>query len=138
MNKSLNEKVKEYADLKAQADSIAEQLTALKEEIVEAMGDEDEFTADDGTIAKINAKETFKYVDEPAMINWLKSNGYAQYVIEKVNTTPMNKELKKRNCGIDIKLTPSGAQFLHFEMDIQGDHLEFLPALAVQKMLQWS
>ena len=40
----------------------------------------------------------------------------------------MNKELKKRNCGIDIKLTPSGAQFLHFEMDIQGDRLEFLPA----------
>lgn len=95
MNKSLNEKVKEYADLKAQADSIAEQLTALKEEIVEAMGDEDEFTADDGTVAKINAKETFKYVDEASMVKWLKNNGYSQFVVEKVNTTPMNKELKK-------------------------------------------
>ena len=40
----------------------------------------------------------------------------------------MVNELKKRDCGINIKLTPSGAQFLHFEMDIQGDHLEFLPA----------
>ena len=40
----------------------------------------------------------------------------------------MIQELKKRDCGINIKLIPSGAQFLHFEMDIQGDHLEFLPA----------
>ena len=30
----------------------------------------------------------------------------------------MVNELKKRDCGINIKLTPSGAQFLHFEMDI--------------------
>ena len=40
----------------------------------------------------------------------------------------MKSELKKRDCDIKIKLTPSGTQFLHFEMDIQGDHLDFLPA----------
>ena len=40
----------------------------------------------------------------------------------------MNNKLQKRDCDIKIKLTPSGAQFLHFEMDIQGDHLDFLPA----------
>lgn len=40
----------------------------------------------------------------------------------------MKTELKKRDCDIKIKLTPSGTQFLHFEMDIQGDHLDFLPA----------
>ena len=40
----------------------------------------------------------------------------------------MINDLKKRDCDIKIKLTPSGTQFLHFEMDIQGDHLEFLPA----------
>lgn len=40
----------------------------------------------------------------------------------------MMTELKKRDCDIKIKLTPSGTQFLHFEMDIQGDHLDFLPA----------
>ena len=43
----------------------------------------------------------------------------------------MIKALKKRDCGINIKLTPSGAQFLHVEMDIQGEHLEFLPASTV-------
>ena len=40
----------------------------------------------------------------------------------------MKNELKKRDCDIKIKLTPSGTQYLHFEMDIQGDHLDFLPA----------
>ena len=43
----------------------------------------------------------------------------------------MMTELKKRDCDIKIKLTPSGTQFLHFEMDIQGDHLDFLPASTV-------
>ena len=43
----------------------------------------------------------------------------------------MINELKKRDCDIRIKLTPSGAQYLHFEMDIQGDHLEFLPASTI-------
>ncbi len=43
----------------------------------------------------------------------------------------MLNELKKRDCDIKIKLTPSGAQYLRFEMDIQGDHLDFLPASTV-------
>ncbi len=43
----------------------------------------------------------------------------------------MKNKLKKRDCDIKIKLTPSGTQYLHFEMDIQGDHLEFLPASTV-------
>ena len=43
----------------------------------------------------------------------------------------MMTELKKRDCDIKIKLTPSGTQFLRFEMDIQGDHLDFLPASTV-------
>ena len=40
----------------------------------------------------------------------------------------MINKLQKRNCDIKIKLTPCGAQYLHFEMNIQDDHLEFLPA----------
>ena len=43
----------------------------------------------------------------------------------------MKNKLKKRDCDIKIKLTPSGTQYLHFEMDIHGDHLDFLPSSAV-------
>lgn len=43
----------------------------------------------------------------------------------------MIKQLKKRECDIKIKLIPVGARYLYFEMDIQGDHLEFSPSSAV-------
>lgn len=40
-------------------------------------------------------------------------------------------ELKKRDCDIKIKLTPSGSKYLHFEMDVQGDRFDFLPSSAL-------
>ena len=43
----------------------------------------------------------------------------------------MVNELKKRDCDIHISLLPSGTQFLCVKMDIQGDHLHFLPSSAV-------
>ena len=43
----------------------------------------------------------------------------------------MINKLHKRDCDINIKLTPSGAQFLHFEMDVAGDKFDFLPASTV-------
>ena len=43
----------------------------------------------------------------------------------------MINQLQKRDCDINIKLTPSGSQFLHFEMDVAGDKFDFLPASTV-------
>ena len=43
----------------------------------------------------------------------------------------MVNELKKRECDINIKLTPSGTQFLHFEMDVNGDKFDYSPSSAV-------
>lgn len=43
----------------------------------------------------------------------------------------MLDNLKKRDCGISIKLTPSGAQYLHFEMTVEGDYFSFSPASTV-------
>ena len=93
---NLNKLVNDYNELKAKSEDISTQMSALKSKILEELGDATEYvTTDTNVIAKVVAKETFKYVDEPAMINWLKKNGYAQFVVEKVNATPMNKELKK-------------------------------------------
>lgn len=91
----LNENVKKYADLQAQKEALEAEMAELKTAIVEEMGSDTDFTADDGTVAKLVDKETFKYTDEIAMINWCKMNGYSQFIVEKVNTTSMNKELKK-------------------------------------------
>lgn len=45
----------------------------------------------------------------------------------------MNSALKKQDCPIKIKLTPCGNYYLHVAMDIQGDHLEYMPASSVGK-----
>ena len=43
----------------------------------------------------------------------------------------MFNELKKRECDINIKLTPSGSQYLHFEMNVAGDKFDYLPASTI-------
>lgn len=92
----LDRLVNQYNELQAQAEDISTQMSTLKATIIEELDDITEYvTTDTHVTAKVVAKETFKYTDESAMIKWLKNNGYAQFVVEKVNTTPMNKELKK-------------------------------------------
>jgi hypothetical protein len=91
----LNGKVKEYADLSAQKDAIEARLAELKGQIVEGIGGVGKFDADDGTVASVTEKVTFKYQDEPGIIAKLKDGGLTSYIKESVNSTMLNKELKK-------------------------------------------
>ena len=43
----------------------------------------------------------------------------------------MINKLQKRDCDINIKLTPSGSQYLHFEIDVAGDKFDYLPASTI-------
>jgi hypothetical protein len=92
----LNENVKKYLELKKQADKIKEELDSLKDSIVEEMNSQNQttFSTEDGITAKMISKITFDYQDEPAMIKWLEDNGQTSFIIKKVNTTSLNKELK--------------------------------------------
>jgi transposase len=56
---------------------------------------------------------------------------YNYYTKQKSEVELMHNTLKKRDCNINIKLTPSGAQYLHFEMSVDGDYFDFLPASTV-------
>ena len=40
----------------------------------------------------------------------------------------MTNALRKRDCDVKIKLTPSGTQYLHFMIDVKGEVFEFLPS----------
>ena len=91
----LNENIKLYAELQEQMETIKVQLEELKATITDEMGSETKVTTPDGITAQLIKKETFKYTDETAMISYLKSKGLNQFIIEKINTTPMNNELKK-------------------------------------------
>ena len=43
----------------------------------------------------------------------------------------MVNKLKKRDCDVNIRLTPCGTQFLYFEMNVAGDKFDFSPASTV-------
>lgn len=92
----INENVKRYFELQAQAEAIKEEMAQLKESIVGDMDAQGVSTYEvDGIKAQVVAKDTFKYDDEFGIINYLKNNGLERYVVEKVDTTSLNKELKK-------------------------------------------
>ena len=91
----LNENIKKYVELQEQLEVLKEQMETLKATITEEMGSETKVETPDGFVAQLVKKETFKYIDETSMITYLKSKGLNQFIIEKVNTTPMNNELKK-------------------------------------------
>ena len=89
-------KIEEYKEKKAQADTLKKELDELNEEIVKAMNDAGvkDTETPNGVTANVTTKVSLKY-DEPQAIKWLKENGYEKYVIEKLDTSALNKEVKK-------------------------------------------
>ena len=92
---TLEEMITKYNELQNQNKVIADEMNELKANIIESMnGDDKEKVEVDNVVAQVVRKDTFKYKDEMAMINYLKNNGLERYVVEKVDTS-LNKELKK-------------------------------------------
>ena len=91
----LDSNIKKYYELQEQLDAIKNEMASLKEEIVNDMDAQgiNVFEAED-VKAQVVSKETVKYLDELAIIKQLKSEGLDRFIIEKVDTTKMNKELK--------------------------------------------
>lgn len=85
-----------YNSLQTQIKELEEQLSTLKESIMTYMNDNNvtKLTSDNGVTASIVNKETFKYTDEHQLITTLKAMGLNQYIVEKINTSVMNKDLK--------------------------------------------
>jgi hypothetical protein len=83
--------------LQMQQDKIEEELKAVKYQISEQMVKEglDKYVTPSGVLAQLSEKETFKYLDEAAIVAWCESNGHPEYIQKKVLTTELNKELKK-------------------------------------------
>lgn len=94
----LNSLLEKYVVLQAEEEKLNQQKAELKNQILEEM---DKLGVNKYTYENISAtvadRESFKYNDELAMIQWCKNNGYASLIKESVNTTAMNKELKKSN-----------------------------------------
>lgn len=93
---TLTEKIQKYIELQKQKTELEEDINQWKEDIIEQMDAEgvNKVEVNDST-AQLSSKTTIKYTDETELIRYLKANGYGRYVVEKVDSTPFNKELKK-------------------------------------------
>lgn len=94
---SLNENLERYYQLQKEVGEKEEEMKSLKEEIVAEMQKEGLKSQDTGLVeGKIIDKVSFKYNDEVAIINYLRSHRLNDFISTKVNTTAMNKELKAK------------------------------------------
>ena len=92
----LDTSVKEYLALQEEMEAIKTKMAELKATIVEEMDTAGVSTYQvDDVKAQVVNKEIIKYTDELAMIKYLEANGLDKFIVKKVDTTTMNKELKK-------------------------------------------
>lgn len=90
----IKDMLKDYLEITSQIEELESKKNELRGLVLNELGNMGvEKYADEDYSATLSYKDTFKYSDETAIINWLKNNGYENFVIEKVDTK-LNKELK--------------------------------------------
>jgi hypothetical protein len=109
-------------ELQMQSEKIEEEIKNLKSQITEQMTKEGlyKYVTPSGVSAQIIEKETFKYLDEPAIIAWCEENGHYEYIQKKVVTTELNKELKK-GMSLTEALKPTFTKTLSYSLTIKSN-----------------
>ena len=94
---NLDNLIAEYYDIKAQKDALDEKLKAKNKEIVALLEKKGETKyKNDNYTTSLSYKTSFKYKDEIELIRRLISDyNMGEYVVEKVDTTKFNDQLKK-------------------------------------------
>ena len=100
-------KIDLYKEMKAQKEALEKQMKEMNAEIVEAMNNAgvNKVETPNGATASVATKVSLKY-DEVATLKYLKDNGLTQYIVEKIDTTKLNKELKESK-SLNESLQPS-------------------------------
>lgn len=94
----LNEKIINYTKLQKEQEELKVKADELKNLIISEMEEQGLVsTSVDNYSVTVSTRESIKYSDEPAIISYCESNGLTNYIVKKVNTTALNKELKKKN-----------------------------------------
>ena len=94
---TLNENLEKYYQLQKEIEEREEEMKALKESIIKEMELEGVTSQNTGKVeGKIINKTSFKYTDEVAILNYLRSHRLNNFISNKVNTSAMNKELKNK------------------------------------------
>lgn len=88
--------VEEYNDIQKKIKELTERKNELNESIKKALLDAgiSKTETPQGTQVTLTTKVSLKY-DEVSTLKYLKENGLTQYIVEKIDTTKLNKELKE-------------------------------------------
>lgn len=94
---TLENTINEYASIQVQEEVLKTRKEELRQQIISALKEEgtDSYTTSLGNSAKVMSKTTIKYLDESAIIRFFKKNNLNGFISEKLNTTEVNKELKR-------------------------------------------
>lgn len=99
MKQELEAKVKNYFEAKRFADEAKAQVDRLGLELKELLvkeGITKESTSNGFDVSLVD-KKTFKYDDELAIRDYLRSNNLNEYLVESIDTKRLNESLKKSN-----------------------------------------
>ena len=93
----LSKMMNEYFSLNTQKDELDARLGELRTQILEEMNSDNvkNFENENHIKAAISDKSKITYTDELGIIKYCKENGLGSYIVEKINTTEFNKQLKK-------------------------------------------
>lgn len=91
----LDENIKKYAELQEEIDRLTKEASSLKATILDEMGLFSSVSTKEGYIASVSKRETIKYNDELGIIKYLEDNHLNEYITKKVDSTKLNKEIKK-------------------------------------------
>lgn len=99
MKQELELKVKNYYEAKRFADEAKAQVDRLGLELKELLCKEGitKETTSNGFDVSLVDKKTFKYDDELAIRDYLRSNNLNEYLVESIDTKRLNESLKKSN-----------------------------------------
>ena len=94
----IRRKISNYIRLQKEQEELKTKAEELKVAIIEEMEKQGIVSTEvDNYGVNLSVRETIKYSDEPSIIRYCESNGLTNYIVKKVNTTSLNKELKKKN-----------------------------------------
>lgn len=99
MKKEIEEKIKNYYEAKRVADEAKATVDFLGAELKEILIQEgiSKETTSNGFDVSLVDKKTFKYDDELAIRDYLRSNNLSEYLVESIDTKRLNESLKKSN-----------------------------------------
>lgn len=96
----ITELLNNYFTLNNEIEKLTEQKEETREQILAIFKKNNwKDYKDDQFIAKVSSRNNYKFTDKVHAVEWLKNNGYANFIKEDIDTS-LNKELKSNNVAL--------------------------------------